>query len=89
MNVAAPDEPGPDLGPEPGAALRPAGWSGSLLIRAWWDDDLRARLIGITPMSDGGEPAPDQVIVVSGVDAVCDAVRAWLSATGAGLPDPG
>ena len=44
----------------------------ALLLRVWREGDLRARLIGV----DGGHRT---VATAQGIDAICDAVRAWLT----------
>jgi hypothetical protein len=44
----------------------------ALLLRVWYDDGPRARLIGV-------DPPYRTVATAHGTDAICDAVRAWLS----------
>lgn len=58
--------------PEQRYRAAPAPQDGAaLLLRVWREDDLRARLLGVD------EPYRT-VATASGIDAICDAVRAWL-----------
>jgi hypothetical protein len=67
MNDSTPAPPDPSWAPdEP---------TGTLIIRAWKSSDtgqLRARLI------ENGGDAPRTWATAAGVDAICEAVHAWL-----------
>jgi hypothetical protein len=58
----------------PDGDVTDAGTTGAaLLVRAWRDGDVvRARLLAV-------EPPHRTVATAEGADAVCDAVRTWLS----------
>jgi hypothetical protein len=61
--------------PRRAAGSREVGASSALLIRAWPEEDgLRARLL------DVGDPRaiPVPFVCAQGVEAILDAVRAWL-----------
>ena len=46
--------------------------SAALLLRVWYEDGLRARLLGVD--------APYRTVATAqGADEICDAVRAWLA----------
>jgi hypothetical protein len=50
------------------------GPTAALLLRVWQDAGPRARLLAV---ADAATP-PASIGVAHGVDAICDAVRAWL-----------